>query len=108
VIVNSGRLEKALTYLASTDREEADLFADAERKKKAMESMFTTIAAHSEGTVIQREAKAYEHSRYEEARDAYLAALSEHRAMKNKRSTESILIEVWRSLNAARNKGQIV
>jgi len=28
--------------------------------------------------------------------------------MKNKRITQTIIVDVWRSLNAGRNKGQII
>jgi hypothetical protein len=39
--------------------------------------------------------------------NGYFTALQEFLAMKNKRSTESIVVDVWRSLNSSRNKGNI-
>jgi len=38
----------------------------------------------------------------------YFKALRNFEAMKNERARNVIVIDVWRSLNAARNKGQIV
>lgn len=107
-MISKERLEKALTYLAETDEQEADLKANADGAKRAMDAVFAMVAAHSQGTVLEREAAAYESKRYQDAESHYLCCLAEHGAIKNKRATETILIEVWRSLNAARNKGQIV
>lgn len=107
-MISTERLQQALTYLAETDEQEAKLKALVEKNKRKMDAMFTTIAAHTKGTVLEREAAAYGHADYISARDAYLLALSEHGAVKNKRATECIIVDVWRSLNAARNKGQIV
>jgi len=47
--------------------------------------------------------------------DEYVAAMEEYfemlkasEAVRNKRSTESVVIDCWRSLNSGRNKGNIV
>ena len=101
-------MNKALTHLGETDELEAQLKSLAEKKKKKAEATFKIIAAASSGTVLEREAKASEHESYKTAEAAYFTALTEHGSLKNQRSTDSITIDVWRSLNAARNKGQIV
>ena len=74
------RVEKALQYLAETDVREAEYKAEVESAKRAMDETFKTIAAASDGTVLQKEAKA----------------------------GNSVIIDVWRSINSARNKGQII
>ena len=101
-------MNKALNHLGETDEKEAHLKTLAEKAKKQAEATFKTIAAASGGTVLEREAAALKHESYKTAEAAYFTALTEHGSLKNQRSTDSITIDVWRSLNAARNKGQIV
>jgi len=102
------RVEKALKYLAETDELEAELKSEVEGAKKMRDSMFTTIAAHASGTVLEREAAAYESDKYEQAENRYLDALSKHGTVKNKRHRADQTIDIWRSINSARGKGQVV
>jgi len=108
-MISLKNMEDALTYLAESDEEEANLRAAMDGAKKKMESEFTILAAHSgEKTVLEKEAFAYSHDNYKAAESSWLSALSRHGHVKNRRSTGCILIDAWRSLNAARNKGQII
>lgn len=107
MIVTDDRLQKALTYRAETDEPEAKLHTLVVKSKYKLDAIFNTIAAMSEGTVLERNAKAYKHPDYESALAAYLTALSEHRQIKNKRDTETSLVDVWRSENANRRQGNI-
>ena len=102
------RMEEALTHLGETDEKEAQLRVLAEKSKKKMESQFKIIAAAFSGSVLERESHAYRHDQYKSSAAAYFLALTEWTKLKNERSTDSITIDVWRSINAARNKGQIV
>ena len=108
-MISDDRLSKALHYLAETDEACAHFRADyarAEHKAKAIKgAIFTAI---EKGSVADREAEAINDP-------AYVAAMAEHfdlfckyEAMKNKRATEALVIEVWRSLNSARKKGNVV
>ena len=101
-------MNKALTHLGETDEDEAKLKTAVERAKKKMDAEFKIIGSTALGTVIEKEAAAYRHETYKSSAAAYFTALTEHGKLKNERSTDSITIDVWRSLNAARNKGQIV
>ena len=102
------RMNKALTHLGETDEQEAQLRSLVEKNKKKMEATFKIVASANLGTVIEKEARAYEHENYKTVSAAYFLSLTEHGKLKNERATDSITIDVWRSLNAARNKGQIV
>ena len=101
-------MQESFTHLGETDEVEAALRADVERAKKKMESTFKITAASAVGTVLEREAFAHESKKYKAAEDDWLEALRAHSALKNQRSTDVYTIDIWRSLNAARNKGQIV
>lgn len=105
----TSRMNEALRLLAESDEQEAELRTLVEKSKKSMDAKFKTIAAHSgKKIVLEREAYALEHAEYQTTEAAYLNALTQHGKLKNERATHVITIDVWRSLNAARNKGQIV
>lgn len=101
-------MQTALQHLAETDEEEALRRVELEKAKKAMEAVFDAVAAAAEGTVLERHAAARENEKYKAREQDYFRALYAHSALKNARATDVITVDVWRSLNAARNKGQIV
>ena len=107
-MISKDRMEHSLRYLAETDEKFAyhkSHVARTEHKAKAIkQAMFLR---HS-GTVAERQALAEDSEEYKGALDNYFEALREFEHMKNKRQTECIVIDVWRSLNSARNKGQVV
>ena len=106
--VSTQRMELALKFLAETDEDCARLRADHARAEYMAKSVRNTNFAAADGTVADRNAAAENSPEYEAAKLAEFQAFQEYEAMKNKRATESIVIDVWRSLNSARNKGQIV
>ena len=106
--ISTKRMDLALHYLAETDAQCAELRANHARAEYMAKSVRNAIFAASDGTVADRNAAAENSPEYEEAKLAEFQAFQEYEAMKNKRATESIVIDVWRSLNSARNKGQIV
>ena len=108
-MISVERMEKALKFLAETDRSEAEHKARYEKQKEKAKSIFATVAAASDAPNKElREAAAYKHEDYKSAKAAEFMASIEWQAERNKRSTESIVIEVWRSLNSSRNKGQVI
>jgi hypothetical protein len=107
-MISKERMELSLKYLAETDEQFAELKAAVERTKIKAKAIWGAIASRASGTVLERESTADNHEAYESAMAAHFTALKEFEHIKNKRATECIVIDVWRSLNAARNKGQIV
>jgi hypothetical protein len=39
--------------------------------------------------------------------NAYFDTMQKYEAMRNKRTTETIVVETWRSLNASRRQGNV-
>jgi hypothetical protein len=103
--ISDARRDKALFYLAETDEECAKLEANMERaefKAKAVrDAFFLTL----EGSVAERTAKAGCSDEYVKAMDDYFAAIEEFRKVRNKRNTETIVVDVWRSIQANQRKG---
>jgi hypothetical protein len=106
-MINEARLSKALTYLAESDATIAEFQTTVERLEYRAKAIRDARFLLEEGSVAERTAKAGTHPDYEIAMNGYFTALQEFLAMKNKRSTESIVVDVWRSLNSSRNKGNI-
>jgi len=106
-LISEDRLQKALTYLANTDESCAELKTETERREFKAKAIRDAIFKRLDGSVADRQAKAGSSDEYGEAMEAYFEAMQQHEAMKNKRATEVILIEVWRSLNASRRAGNV-
>ena len=103
------RMEKALKYLANTDESCAQKRTDYARAEFAAKSIKNVVMQSLEkGSVADRTAQAELSSEYKSAKDVEFDAFFAYEAEKNKRITENVVIDTWRSLNAARNKGQII
>lgn len=105
MLVTDQRLETALARLAKTDALAAELHMKAERAEWKAKAVKDALFLHMEGAVAERNAKAGTHQDYEAAMEHYFEALQAYDTIKNERAREIIVIEVWRSLNSARNKG---
>ena len=105
-MISQERMEKALTYLAETDEPLAKLKTDAERYEYVAKKVRSSIFLHSEGTVADRQASADVSEEYANAMRDYFRARNDSLAMENKRKTESLVYEAWRSINANRRLSQ--
>jgi actin-related protein len=106
-MIDEARLAKALTYLATTDEELAELMDAMDRAEAKAEAIKDTVFLHEEGSVADRSAKARTAQVYQDAMDEYFKARREYTGKQNKRKTETIIVDVWRSLNAARRQGNV-
>jgi uncharacterized protein YdgA (DUF945 family) len=106
-MISKDRLQQALTYLAETDEEAAQARADMARSEFKAKAIKEAVFLRLDGTVAERQAQAISSKEHYEAQAVHFDYLQKYEAIRNKRNTESVVIEVWRSLNAARNKGQI-
>jgi hypothetical protein len=105
VVVTDEIMEAALKRLASTDDLSAELHTKLERAEFKAKAVKDAMFMRSEGSVAERQALAGTAPEYEAAMEDYFKALQAHEALRNERARKIIVIEVWRSLNSARNKG---
>jgi hypothetical protein len=105
VIVTDEILEAALKRLSATDDLSAELHTKVERAEFKAKAVKDAMFLRSEGSVGERSALAGASEEYRAAMDDYFTALQAHEALRNERSRKVIVIDVWRSLNSARNKG---
>lgn len=104
--VTQERMENALAYLADTDEQCAALRADMERAEFRAKRKKAAVFQISAGSVAERNAIAETHEETGEAYEQYFKAMHEYHAMSNRRATETIVVDTWRSLNANRRQGQ--
>jgi hypothetical protein len=106
-MINEERLEKALHFLTTTDEPCAALRADLERAEYKAKTVKATVFKLSEGSVADRNAIAETSENTVAAYEHFFDTMHKYEAMKNKRSTESIVVDTWRSMNANRRSGNV-
>jgi len=104
--ITQERMEDALQFLSDTDESCAALRSDMERAEYRAKRTKSAVFTISTGSVAERTAMADTHPDTESAYEQYFKAMHEFEAMKNKRATESIVFEAWRSLNSNRRQAQ--
>lgn len=103
-MISQERLEKALTYLAESDLSFSEARVEMDRAEHKAKAVKDAIFHHETGTVAERSAKAGTSAEYNDAMEEYFAALGAWDYIKNKRHTEELIIDVWRSIEASRRR----
>lgn len=108
-MISNDRLQKALEYLATTD----DKCAKAKSLMIGLENQIKTVKSIAflqadAKTATEREAIAYASETYREHINKHEVATYEYETMRNKRLTEELVVECWRSINASRRNGNII
>ncbi len=108
-MISENRLQEALTYLATTDESCANARAYYEGLKDQSKTYYSAEYLKSTGkNVEERKAKALTSEAVKTHQREIREAHADYEIMRNKRATQVLIIEVWRSLNSARKKGNIV
>lgn len=106
-MISDDKLQKALIYLAETDEPCAKargLLAGLDRQEKTIKSVAFLDAV---GKVAEREASAYISQAFCEHITKIENATVDYETMRNKRMTAELIVEVWRSENANRRRGNV-
>ncbi len=104
--ITEERMNAALQYLIDKDEEYAKLdgaVKDAENKADLAKQIAYVRAEGS--NIKEREAVAAQAPAYQNALDDHVKAYIAFKKVKAKRDTAQTVIDVWRSLNAARRQG---
>lgn len=105
-MITEDRLQKALTYLAETDEEVAELKGNVERQEYFKKRVRAAEFLSASGPVEERKAKAEVSKDVEDIEHDYTRALVAYEHIAAKRKTEALIVDVWRSMNANRRQGQ--
>ena len=106
--ISDERMEKALRYLVDTDEPCArakSLMIGLEEQKRTVISI--AMIASTEKSAAMKEADARVSQDYIQWAGDYSKSIYEYETMRNKRITEALVIEAWRSCNSNRKKGNV-
>jgi hypothetical protein len=107
-MITEKRLEEALKYLAESDNEHAKLSAGVEYiKDLAKHYKGKYIMNSEEKSVALKEQSYYASDDYKKHIDDKKELINDLTLLENKRSKESLVIDVWRTLEASRRKNNI-
>ena len=105
--LNDDRVEKALIYLSSTDKDHAVLGSEVKRLEEGIKQALAHFFLLSDGTVAEREAKAKASPNYASAVDAWVTAYKDYKILDNKRNSEIRITELWQTLSSNKRKGML-
>ena len=103
-MISEERAEKALRFLVDTDETCAAAKADVERAEYAYKRTKEMVFIYADGTVAERQATATMHAKSKEAHEHYVACLAAYGHIANKRETERIVLDTWRTICANRRQ----
>jgi len=105
--LNENRVEQALTRLASTDNQHAELAGQVKYLEEAIKQAKSHSFLLSDGTVAEREAKALSSVKYADAVKMHIDAYVQFKTIDNERNHELRIIEIWRTLSSNRRQGNM-
>jgi roadblock/LC7 domain-containing protein len=102
-----GDVGRALAFMAESDEEYAVLVGRVKATEHLMKVAKAQAFLDAQGTMAEKEARALVSIEYADATDEHHDAVIAKETILAKRKRAELMIEVWRSLNSARNKGNI-
>lgn len=108
-MISEDRLSKSLKYLAETDEPAAKakaLMLGLEEQIKSLKGILF-VQLPSDMKVAEKDARVFAHEEYKNHIEKYQNAVADYEILKNKRDTEGLIVEVWRSLNANQRRGNV-
>ena len=103
-MISEERRWKAVTYLAETDLECAELEGEQVRREYMLDLIKDRVFLTAEGNNREREAIANTSAETQRAHEEWVQALVRFKHMKAKRQTEAMICDQWRSENANRRQ----
>ena len=100
-------MEQCVMFLAESDQ----LYAESKAKVKYLDKKLKVVKAHaflkSEGTIAEREAKAYTDDAYKDCLEEYKNACLDMETLGVERETINVRVEIWRTKSANQRRGNI-
>lgn len=105
--ITEERAEKSVRFLVETDEEAAALKTETKRLEFKARAIRDAIFLRAEGSVAERTAYAGASDEYRAAMDDHFSCMHRDEAMTNKRKTEALVVDFWRSVNTNRRMGNV-
>ena len=108
-MITTENMEQALHYLAESEEEWANLRASKDLESKRLEiTLASGIIDSNSSSVAGKKVDALNSKDYKETVEEYQQLLESFYLIDARRRRAEITVEVWRSINSSRNKGNIV
>jgi hypothetical protein len=104
-VIDNERLESALAYLSHTDELSASLKADVARREYACDLARRRVFLLATGSIEERKAFAEVHEDVQRAEGQRADAIVAYERIRAKRTTEALIVDVWRSVESSRRAG---
>lgn len=102
--ITQDRMEQSLKYLVTTDEPCALAKSNLEGLKEQKKTVLAIAFLSQDGTGQEREAKSQASTTFNDWKLKYKNAVYEYETMRNKRITETLVVEAWRSVNSNRRQ----
>ena len=107
-MINQEKMEKALEYLAESEREWAELRAGKDLESKRLEiTLASGIIDSNSSTQSGKKVDALDSEDYKETVEQYQQLLEAFYLVDAKRKRAEITIDTWRTIEASRRRGTI-
>lgn len=106
-MVSEDRLEKALRFLAESDEQFAESKVNMLRLDYAADLARKRVFLGETGNNEERKAKAEASDHVQAVIGTYLDSVGVFEKLRAKRTTEELIVEVFRTLEASRRQGRI-
>lgn len=106
-MIPDARCNKALHYLADTDESCAELKTDVLRREYALDLAKKRVFLLAAGNIEERKATAETSNDVQTAVVEHLKATVAFEKVRAKRTTEAMIVDTWRSVNANRRSGNV-
>ena len=106
--ITDDRAEAAIQFLCKTDEQAAlakSYMVGLEKQEKTI--LATEMLASDEKSAAMKEQEARCSQAYREWQKSYEQSVYDFEIARNKRNSASMTIELWRSVNANRNRGNV-
>ena len=106
-MISEIRVEKALEYIRDHGEELGELVGRCKALEQKRKTVHGENFLYAQGTVAEREAKAYSSDAYKAVTEEIENAWADKTTLETRLKAAELLIDVWRSQNSSRNKGHL-
>lgn len=106
-MIDDARLSAALDLLVNTDEPSAELKVQMLRKEYICDLVRKRTFLSAEGNNEERKAKSETSREVQDSITVYLDAVAEFEKIRAKRTTEALIVEVWRTQSANQRQGNV-
>lgn len=106
-MITDEKVEKALNYMAETDKEFANAHGLLEGLKRQTKTIEGAIFLTTKGTIPERMAQVHTDQAYIDHTHKISEANYDYELLKTRRNTAELIIEVWRTESANQRRGNV-